>query len=213
MKKAFLAAIAMFLSLALTGCGGGGNNTVTTQILSDPTFDGDIALDTTGNFTVTQDNTQSVFAGIDPTTGTEFRAFLDFPLTGLGGVPGNATIVSASLDIVINSINPLDGTIPIRIELVDNPGLTLVQDDFSRTFLPQLAFTTIEPPISLADVGNHVTVDVTSLMVQAQISGFSDFQVRILQDLVIAPPGLIEINDTTTSSRVDLAPLLQVTYF
>src|SRR5512135_233511 len=119
MKRMFLSVIIVSISVALLGCGGGGSsNTVVTQILSDPAFDGDIVQDPlTGAYTITQGNTQSVFAGIDPVTGAEYRAFLDFPLTGR--VPGNAVIVSATLDIVVNSIlpQPLFGNIPIRIDL------------------------------------------------------------------------------------------------
>ncbi len=219
MKKTLLAVIVVFISLALAGCGHDHTSappTFTTDILSDPAFDGDIAQDpNTLALTITQGMTptvQSVFAGIDPISSVEYRAFLDFPLSGTGGVPLNAFIVSATLDIVINSIDPLNGTIPIRIELGDISGLTLVLNDFSRTLQPPLAFTTIEPPISSPDVGQHVGVDVTSLMVQAQNLGLPDFQVRILEDLVIAPPGLVEINDTTGSNRAALAPLLTVTY-
>ena len=221
MKRTFLAIIMVFISLALMSCGHDHNNaspTFVTQILSDPTFDGDILQTSPTSFTVTQGMTQSVqsvFAGRDTTSSDEYRAFLDFPLTGVNGVPGNAIIISATLDIVINNVFlqvPTD-TIPIRIELVSFPGLTLVQDDFSRTLLPAIAFTTIEPPISLADAGNHVFVDVTSLMVQAQNLGLLDFQVRILEDLGASFPGLIEINDITGSSRAALAPLLQVEYF
>jgi hypothetical protein len=65
-----------------------------------------------------QGNTPSVLAGIDPDTGFESRAFLDFPLTGAGGIPGSAIINSATLDIFINSISirPAASSIPIRIE-------------------------------------------------------------------------------------------------
>jgi hypothetical protein len=158
---------------------------------------------------------QSVFAGINPYTGAEYRAFLDFPLTGAGGVPGNAVIVSATLDIVINSILPLPlyGTIPIRIDLVSFQPPTLLASDFNRTVQPALATTTIVPPISQSDFGHHVPVDVTPLMVEAQRLGLPDFQVRILEDLGIVEPGLIEINDTTGAQQDLLAPLLQVTYF
>ena len=120
MKRTFFAAVMVFLILSLTGCGHDHNNStriISTSILSDPAFDGDISLDTALNYTITQGNTESVFAGIDPVTFTEYRSFLDFPLAS---VPGNAFIDSAFLDIVINSIvpNPLIGTIPIRIDLV-----------------------------------------------------------------------------------------------
>jgi hypothetical protein len=218
MKRTLLAIVMVFIGLTLPGCGGDGSSTPTTitQILSDPAFDGDIVRNfNTGDFTVTQGNTQSVFAGIDPVTGDEYRAFLDFPLTGVGGVPGNAIIVSAFLDIVINNISPqpLTGTIPIRIDLVYFQPQSLVGTDFDRTLQPALMTTTIEPPISQADFGNHMTVDVTSLMTEAQRFGLANFQVRILEDLGAVSPGIIEIDDTTGSNRVFLAPLLQVEYF
>jgi len=221
MRGFIRAAFMAFMILVAAGCGNdnNGRQSVVTQILSDSTFDGDIAQDSvTGAFTVTQgmsSSVQSVFAGIDPASGAEFRAFLDFPLTGAGGVPGNAIIVSAFLDIVVSSIlpQPLSGTIPIRIDLVDFQPPTLTGTDFDRTLLPALATTTISPPISQSDFGGHITVDVTALMVEAQNLGLPDFQVRIMRDLGIAAPGLVEINDTTGTSRTTLAPLLQVTYF
>ncbi len=226
MKRTFLAAIIIFINLSLTGCGGGSSAppTFVTQILSDPVYDGDIlqTSPTSTVFTITQGMTispsppvQTVFAGIDPSSGAESRAFLDFHLTGQGGVPGDAVIVSATLDIVINNVflQPAASTIPIRIELVSIPGLTLVQDDFSRSSLQAIASTTIDPPISSADIDGHVPVDVTSLMVRAQNLGLLDFQVRILEDLSATSPGLIEIKDTTDPTiRGALAPLLQVTY-
>jgi hypothetical protein len=218
MKRTFFAAIMVFLILSLTACGHDHNNSpqiISTSILSDPAFDGDISVNATGTTTtVTQGNTQSVFAGIN-SVNTEFRAFLDFPLTGPGGVPGNAIIDSAFLDIVISNVflqSPGD-TIPIRIELVSFQPPTLLPTDFDRIAQPPITFTTIVPPISQADVGNHVSIDVTSLMRQAQNLGLADFQVRILEDLVAAPPGLIEITDTTGVNRNVLAPLLQVNYF
>src|SRR5512135_1577935 len=141
MKRTFLAAVLFFLGVALVGCGGGGSRpTIVTQILSDPVFDGDILQDqATGAFTITIGNTQSVFAGIVPGTG-EYRAFLDFPLTGAGGVPGDAVIVKATLDIVINSIQlPPSGIVPIRIDLVSFQPPSLIGSDFNRTAQPALA--------------------------------------------------------------------------
>jgi hypothetical protein len=217
MRRKFLAVLTGCLILALTGCGSdSGPPPIVTQILSDAAFDGDIVQDPqTGSLTISQGNTQSLFAGIDPVTGAEYRAFLDFPLSGAGGVPADAIIVSATLDIVIDSIlpQPLIGTIPIRIDLVSFQPPTLIGDDFDRTLLPALATTTIVPPISQADFGNHVPVDVTALMKEAQRLGLPDFQVRIMEDLGIVAPGLIEINDTTGINRPVLAPLLEVAYF
>jgi hypothetical protein len=216
MKRSIIAVMTMFLILSVTGCGHdhrNSNGIVSAFIISDPAFDGDIALDATGTtFTITQGSTQSVFAGIDPTN-VEFRAFLDFPLTGAGGVPGNAFIDSAFLDIQINSIVPHTPAtqIPIRIDLVDFQPLTLISSDFSRTSQPALA--SIAFTIFDSDFGQHVTVDVTSLMVEAQRLGLLDFQVRILEDLGPVTPGLIEITDTAGVNRGAVAPQLQVNYF
>jgi hypothetical protein len=221
MKRTFLAAIMVFISLTLAGCGHRDSSIrdqVVSRILSDSARDGDIVREpTTGLFTVTQgmsSSVQSVFAGIDPDTNAEYRAFLDFPLTGAGGVPGNAVIASAILDIVINSISPqpLTGAIPIRIDLVSFQTPTLSETDFDRSLRPALATATITPPISQIDFGQHVSLDVTALMQEAQRLGLANFQIRILEDLGAASSGLIEITDTTGPNRRDLAPLLQVSY-
>ncbi len=218
MKVTFLAAISAFLILTLTGCGSDNNPPppFVTSILSDSTFDGDIQRDfNSGLLTVVQGNTESVFAGIDPLNGDEYRAFLDFPLTGVDGVPGSAVIDSAYLEIFINDINMQDSndTIPVRIDLVYFQPPNLLPSDFDRTLQSALATITINPPISMADFGRYVRIDVTQLMIVAQRNGFLDFQVRIMEDLGDVIPGLIEINDTTGVNRSILAPLLTVSYF
>ncbi len=219
MKKLFLAALSVFMILALAGCGdSGGNNGsvfVTTDIFSDPVFDGDIQRDpVTGAIIITQgmsQTVQSVFAGIDPFTGVESRAFLNFPLTGLGGVPGNAIIDSAFLDIFIDQ--PLTGTIPLRVDLISFQPPNVVGSNFDRTLRPPdfdlqpLESITVSPTIGF---NGQVTIDVTSLMDVAQLTRQLDFQIRIL-GLVV--PVLIEINDTTGADRNSFAPLLTVTYF
>jgi hypothetical protein len=217
--RSFTMAIAC-ATITLTGCGGGdGGHSApplfTTQIFSDSGFDGDIEQTSPSSFTVTQGMTpgvQSVFAGIDPVALTEFRAFLDFPLTGAGGVPGNAIIDSAFLEISIKGIQPNPGTIPILIELVSFTPPTLLPTDFDRTLQPPLASMTIAPPISQADLGANISIDVTALMVRAQHLGLADFQVRIMEDLGPPIPVLIEIDDTTGANRALHAPLLTVTY-
>lgn len=219
MNKIFLVAMMAVMILALGGCGSGGGSSpppFVASIFSSPAFDGDIVWNpVTNRFTITQGNTQRLFAGIDPASGAEYRAFLDFPLSGAGGVPANAVVVSATLDIVINSITPqpLIGTIPVRIDLVSFQPPNLLETDFDLNRQPWLLSTTIEPPISQADFGRHVTIDVTQLMVEAQRLGLPDFQVRIMEDLGIVSPGLLEINDTTGANQNTLAPLLRVEYF
>jgi len=103
MNKRLFAAIMMSFMLAMSGCGGGDSSTpptFVTSIPSNPAFDGDILNGTL----LSPANSPSLLAGIDPFTPSEYRAFLVFPLTGAGGVPGNAFIDSAILDIFINRI-------------------------------------------------------------------------------------------------------------
>ena len=205
----------------LSGCGGGGGSDITapqpvqTQILSDAQFDGDIEQTSPTSFTITQgmsSSVQSVFAGIDPVAGTEFRAFLDFPLTGSGGVPGSASINSAFLEFYVDDLQPATGTLPLRIDLVAFQPPTLIQTDFDRTVQPALASVIVTPDISSADINKFVPVDVTTLMVEAQRRGLVDFQVRIMEDLGPAIPVLMIIDDSTGANRASRAPLLTVTY-
>ena len=218
--KSFTLAMAC-AAISLTGCGGddGGHGpppAIVTQIQSDPGFDGDIEQTSPISFAVTQGMSpavQSVFAGIDPVARTEFRAFLDFPLAGADGVPGDAVIDSAFLDIYINSLQPNIGTIPILIDLVSFQPPTLLDTDFDRAIQPALASLVLSPPLSQADVGTNVSIDVTPLMIEAQRLGLVDFQLRIMEDLGPAIPILVEINDTTGVDRGSIGPLLTVTYF
>jgi hypothetical protein len=206
--------------LNLPGCGGGDHHNapqvLTTQIFSDSSFDGDIQQTSPNSYTVTQGmspSVQSVFAGIDPSSGSEFRAFLDFPLGGSGGVPANAAIDSAFLEIYIDDLQPRTGTLPIRIDLVAFQPPTLIATDFDTKVQPALASVNVSPDFTSADVGALTSIDVTSLMVFAQRQGLSDFQVRVMEDLGPAIPVLMIIDDSTGADRNSRAPLLTVKYF
>lgn len=207
--------------VGLAGCGGGDGGVAprpmyTAQIQSDPAYDGDIQQTSPLSFVVTAGmsaTVQSVFTGIDPLSLSEFRAFLDFPLTGSGGVPGNAVIDTAFLDIYINSVQPAAGTLPLLIELVSFQPPSLLATDFDRTLQTPLASLTVSPPFTNADVGTNVSIDVTPLMAEAQRLNLLDFQIRILEDLGSNYSTLLEINDSTGADRATRAPLLTVTYF
>lgn len=204
--------------LYLAGCGGNGGGIppqVVTHILSAPRFDGDIEQISATSYTVTQGmspTVQSVLAGIDPATGHEFRVFLNFPLGGSGGVPANAIIDSAFLEVLVDNVIPGNGSIPIRVELVAFQPPTLIPTDFDRRIQPPLGAVLILGNVTAADIGWFVPVDVTSLMIRSQQLGSVDFQVRIMQDL--GPPifTLMEIDDTIAPDRPQRAPLLTVTY-
>ena len=207
-----LLAVVMLVTLTLAGCGGGGDVVVTvtptssvSHILSDPLLDGDIEVNG-GTTIIRQGNTQSVFIGIDPLTLSETRAFLDFPLAS---IPLGAVISSATLDIVVDSLQPFAASVPVLVDLVSYPQ-PLDPVDFSRIFF---ATTVITPPIASPDINNHVTVNVTGLMQEAQNRGLARFQVRLLKGGGGTATGLVQINDTTGVNRASLAPQLTVIYF
>ena len=209
MKRNLIGLMMALLMFTVVGCGGGSDRDLIEVVIpSDAAVDGDI-VDSAGVRTVTlvgRDAVPGVLAGVDPANGDEYRAFLDFPL---GIVPFNARIHSALLSIVIRSVTvlPPTGEVPVRIELVSFVP-PLVASDFDRSILLPLETTTIVPPISSADVNREVNVNVTSLMVEAQLRGLPRFQVRILEDFGFVSPGLIEIDESSEAN----APQLIVVY-
>jgi hypothetical protein len=178
------------------------------QIISDDAADGDIELTPPDTFTVSSAlDTGNVLAGIDPASGDEFRGFLDFPLRGTHGVPWDAAIESATLEIFISgvSVSSSDRILPFNIDLVEFQPPVLIADDFDRAVQPPLL--TLPFDFYPSDAGAMVVIDVTALMNEAQSQGLQDFQLRFLLDYS-ADSGLIEIDD----SDVETAPLLTVSY-
>ncbi len=210
-----LAITAVCTLLSLTACGGGDDDppqTFTTQILSDSGYDGDIEQTTPDTATVTQGmspTVQTVLAGIDPVAGTEFRAFLDFPLTGPGGVPGNAAIDSAFLEVFIDDLQPADAVVPVRVELVTFQPPTLLPTDFDRTLQPPLAFTIVSPPLARADVGTYVPIDVTALMVEAQRGVFPIFRYASWRIWGRPLTDCLQFDDSTGANRAARRRCLQ----
>jgi len=210
MKKRFLAGMALVLTAALAGCGGTTSTTTVAQTFSDLNADGDIAFTAPATYTFSQDilpRPGNVFFGLDG-AGSEFRAFLDFPLdgsTGGGVVPSGATIVSADIEVFINNVS-LASTVPTLVDLVPFPITHLTPTDFNSIPLAtRSSFNFLR-----SDIGNFVRIDVTSLMQEAQRQGLSNFQVRFLLDLVPGAGGLVEIADGVSTAT---APLLTVEYF
>jgi hypothetical protein len=217
MRPCLLLIVTVSSLLGLGACGGDGSGPapVVTYIVSDAVYDGDIEQTSPGAYVVTQgmsSSVQSVFAGIDPASGNEFRAFLDFPLSGADGVPADAIIDSAFLEVLVNDVEPPGGSVPIRVDLVSFQPPTLFGTDFDRSAQPPLASTLVQGDVTKADIGNFVAVDVTPLMIAAQQLGVVDFQVRIMEDLGPAIVTLVEIDDSTGAARSSRAPLLTVTY-
>jgi len=201
--------------LCLAGCGGDRPPVVpppvVTHIFSNPRFDGDIEQVSAG-FIVTQGMSPTVQSVLAGTGQTEFRAFLNFPLGGSGGVPFNAFIDSAFLELYVDNVIPINGSVPIRVELVTFQPPTLIGTDFLRSALPPLGAVLVNGNVTGADIGWFVPVDVTSLMIQVQQRGLIDFQVRIMEDLGPASLTMMVIDDRTTPDRAQFAPLLTVTY-
>jgi hypothetical protein len=215
MKKLCLAALVTVLTLTLFfGCRGdygdhrGHPVTWTAQILSDQGADGDIAFTSPSTYVISSAaTTLNVLAGVDPLSSDEFRGFLDFPLGGSAGVPLDATIVSATLQIEINSVavTVAGDTVPMILDLVDFQPPSLRSSDFDRSIQPPLLS---EPFVFFtSDAGSNVAIDVTPLMQEVQRRGLPDFQVRLLLDFSAAS-GLIEIDDNAAVT----APVLTVQY-
>ncbi len=211
MRARTLTLLVLWLVLPLAGCGDDepAIPVFEARILSDQPRDGDIAFDPVNGFRITQ-GPSTVFFGfdeLDPNV-PEYRAFLDFPLdgsTGFDAVPANAVIVSATLDLFVNEVSFSSGAIPTLLDLVQYPLSGLTPGDYSSV---PLEFRSLD--FLPSDQGNYVSIDVTSLMVEAQRRGLADFQVRFLLDFVPNPSGFVGIED---QPRVLVtAPLLIVRY-
>jgi hypothetical protein len=214
MRKIGILAIVGVLALFLDGCGGGsgssGPTTVFIQTLSAQSADGDIGFTPPpppgGSFLISQASiTKNVLFGID-SFGTEYRAFLDFPLDGSNGggvVPLSAVIVSADIEVFVNDIT-YSSTVPTLLDLVPFPFTGLTPTDFDSP--PLLSRT----PFNLfrSDVNNFVRIDVTPLMIEAQRQGLPSLQLRFLLDFVPGAAGLVNLNDGPAST----APLLTVQF-
>jgi len=162
--------------------------TFTVKILSDLASDGDIAFDPVlSSFTVTA-GPPSVLFGIDSLNIDlpEYRAFLTFPLDGVTGqpvVPGNASIVTADVEVFVDLLD-FASAVPTFLDLVQYPFRHLAAVDFNAVplaFGPAFDFF-------VSDVGNFVRIEVTSLMQAAQVPpALVDFQLRFSRDMSVPP--------------------------
>ena len=213
MRRLLYFGVAAILLLSLSGCGGGGHGRTVfvAQILSDQPADGDIEFDPVlQTFTITNGPNILLFGinGLDPAFDPEFRAFLDFPLGGSTGgdvVPANAEIVSATITVFVDDVL-FASSVPTLIDLVRYPLSGLRSSDYDSPPLGNVVGKTF---FTSADIGFDVTFDVTPLMQEAQLRGFSDFQVRLLLDFSGAI-GLVRIEDLPNVAIS--APLLSVEY-
>jgi hypothetical protein len=206
MRKIGILGLVGFLAVILAGCGGDDDDrsTFIAQTLSIQSVDGDIGL-TGGTILISQANvTNNVQFGVDP-GGSEFRAFLDFPLDGSNGgdaIPLDAFIVSADIDVFVNNLS-FATRVPTLLDLVPFPVSGLTPTDFDSTpLLSRSPFDLLQ-----TDINNFVRIDVTSLMVEAQRLGLRNLQLRFLLDFSAAV-GFVELDDGV----IDRAPLLTVEY-
>ena len=154
--------------------------TFTVDIYSDHLSDGDIANDPYLGFIVTRwpATEGTIFFGVDSGIPNIpfYRLFLDFPLDGSTGgpsIPLNAFIVSATLDLFVNSVY-FAGTIPADIDLVYFPPAT----GLTSQLYYQTPYASRPVDFFASDQSTFVPIDVTPLMLEAQFQGFPDFQVR-----------------------------------
>lgn len=212
-KSIGFSAILIFFLLA--GCrvehyASDGHETIyASQLISDQNADGDISFRPPAAYHVSSASiTGSILVGIDTFYLDEYRGFINFDLRDYNGVPRPAFIESAILEIFINGVSeshPGSG-VPLIIDLVSYPSTYLRAEDFHRSNLWPLMSLIVD--IYPMDTGTLVAIDVTPLVVEAQIRGLDKLQLRLLLD-DFAESGLVEIDDTT----VDTAPLLLVHYY
>ena len=213
MRKLRTLAIVGALALVLAGCSDDDeeSSTFVIQTLSDQQADGDIGfnplLPPDSQYTISQaDSTGSVLFGID-LDGTEFRAFLDFPLDGSNGggaVPLGAEILSADIEVLVNNVQ-LAPQVQTLLDLVSFPITSgLRSEDFNSDPLATRTPFNFFP----SDKDNFVQIDVTSLMAETQRLGLPDLQLRFL-DFIPEAAGLVELYDGDDPSG---APLLTVEY-
>ena len=213
MRKLRTLAIVGALALVLAGCSDDDeeSSTFVIQTLSDQQADGDIGfnplLPPDSQYTISQaDITGSVLFGID-LDGTEFRAFLDFPLDGSNGggaVPLGAEILSADIEVLVNNVAQAS-TVQTLLDLVPFPVTGLESTDFdSVPIATRSPFNFVR-----LDIDNFVRIDVTSLMAETQRLGLPDLQLRFLLDFIEGAAGLVELYDGDDPSG---APLLTVEY-
>jgi hypothetical protein len=213
MKKLLSMSVIAAVMLSMAACGGGGDGGSRTifvaQIYSDQLADGDIAFDSVlQTFTVTN-GPETLYFGIDDLDPNipEYSAFLDFPLDGSTGedvIPADAIIVSATLKLFLNEVS-FATVVPTLLDLVSYPISQLRPQDFNS---PPLKFLRLN--FFGSDQGNFVSIDVTSLMREAQRLGLSDFQVRFLIDLSVSDIGFVGIEDRPSIAFT--APSLTVKY-
>ncbi|MDA8086907.1 MAG: DNRLRE domain-containing protein [Nitrospiraceae bacterium] len=158
------------------------SGTVTVNILSDLSSDGDIAFDpVTNTYTVTQSPSE-VFFGEDSSSADlpEYRAFLTFPLAS---IPSDATIDSATLEVFVDEAD-FASTIPTFVDMIQYPVGALSAADFNASLVTSTSYRAID--FFSSDTGNFVDIDVTGLMQEAQVPpALADLQIRFgLQSLL-----------------------------
>ena len=208
MRKIWVLGLVGVLAVVLAGCGGGHHDpdVFVFQQLSDQPADGDIGFTAPSTYSFSQANiSKNLFYGLDA-GGTEFQAFLDFPLdgsTGGGVLPINAAIISADVEVYVNDVS-FATSVPTLVDLVPFPVSGLTNADFNSSPL-----LTRDPfNIFRSDIDKIVRIDVTSLMVEAQRLGLRDLQLRFLLDFVPGASGLVELDDGVAGR----APFLTVEY-
>lgn len=188
MKREILWLVLAAVLFALAGCGGGSDRPLLeTTIESDVNVDGDIFQPLNGDpRTVAQGAT--VLTGLTSTG--EYRSILSFPLDS---IPLNAAIHSATL--IVTLVPPADD-IPLEMELVSFPPAGLLASFYEEGLS---VYTSALYSLPVPNAFKQVSFNVTSLMLEAQRRGFSDFQLRILENRDFTLQGLVEISESNTN--------------
>jgi len=99
----------------------------------------------------------------------------------------------------------LASTVPTLMDLVPFPITGLTPTDFDS--LPLATLGNFD--FFRSDIRSYVRIDVTPLMVETQMRGLPDLQLRLLLDFVPEPTGWVQLED---GEEAGTAPLLTVEY-
>jgi hypothetical protein len=217
MRKIGILGLVGVLALVFAGCGGSsGPDLFVFEQLSDQTVDAHISsvIDPgTGDPTIfPAATTGAIRVGVDGSD-TEFRGFLDFPISG---IPSTADVRFAYIEVFVGSV-PFGADVPVLVELVDFQPSVLIGSDFFRSppdpFLPPVLGISLFDflPSDALIPRPAIRIVVTTLVRRALLRGQPDFQVRLLldPDPLAVVPAIVTLDD----GGANTAPLLHVEYF
>ncbi|MGE5190033.1 MAG: hypothetical protein ACM3NF_08260 [Gemmatimonadota bacterium] len=211
MKRTFLVAVAVFVAMFVSGCGGGDNRPPlnVTDIVSDGgTNDGDITNSSGFYSIVTSD--QPPYTVVVDYQGPSFetRGFLTF---SLASIPVDAAIQRATVFLPIFGVAPTGGNSNVTLfpDMVEFPPLNPTWNQATMQSVFDTAWIWQHPGFNVAQNASLVSFDATDAVIEAnRPPPLATLQIRLM-----SAGGLVEIDDLYDPVTQTGAPVLRVEYF